>query len=146
MAFHYNPIKKEINLRSLFKFFFPGHSTAVAMGYSVKFSLGDIIFSISTTKPPIFPQMPIKYHPKHFILIYPYFSSFLFVCIWNGADILFTREHREVNSLIDWHYQAVRHTLQQVKLLFLCCCLTNFNRESDVLLPGRATIQAGNGS
>lgn len=63
------------------------------------FSLGDIIFSISTTNPPIFPQMPVNYHPKHFILIHPFLGFFLFVCIWIRADILFIRDHRGVNSL-----------------------------------------------
>ena len=108
------------------------------------FSLRDIISRGYYLYPqhPIFSQMPIKYHPKYFILINPYLVSFLFAFIWDGVDILFTRDHRKVNSLIDWHYQAVRQTVYQVRLLFLCCCLPNVNRESDVLLPGKATIHA----
>lgn len=110
MDFCHNPIKKETNLLSLFKNF-PDHYTAVAVGYSSKVFFKGYNFQYLSSQPLILSQMPIKYCPKYFILIHPYLGSFLFVCIWNGADILFTRDHSKVSSLIDWHYQAVRQTL-----------------------------------
>lgn len=106
------------------------------MGYLVNVFFRRYNFQSLHPYPLIFPQMPAEQHPKHCIVIHLYLGSFPFVCIWNGADILFTRGCRRVNSIIDWLYQAGRQTLSQVKLLFLCCCLPNLNRESDVLCHG----------
>lgn len=112
------------------------------------FSLGDIIFSISTTNPQSSPKCPLTiiqntlFWSTHFLA-----SFFLFAFEIEQTSYLPETTGAWIHSLYWLTLSSSQtYTVPGKIAFFVCCCLTNFNRETNVLLPGRVTIQAGNES